>query len=144
MNPQGDRQNRNLFFLKSECLDLPEKIYLRRDVILSQEQARAYTQMHKLALAKLDNGELATTASVLTQIMRLQQICCGFLQPDEGDLKVFPNKRLDSLMEIIEETQGKAIIWATYTGLPVIAASEIIEVESHVTMIIFARPSEDK
>jgi SNF2 family DNA or RNA helicase len=101
--------------LKSECLDLPEKIYLRRDVILSQEQARAYTQMHKLALAKLDNGELATTASVLTQIMRLQQICCGFLQPDEGDLKVFPNKRLDSLMEIIEETQGKAIIWATYT-----------------------------
>ena len=101
--------------LKSECLDLPEKIYLRRDVILSQEQARAYTQMHKLALAKLDNGELATTASVLTQIMRLQQICCGFLQPDEGDLKVFPNKRLDSLMEIIEETQGEAIIWATYT-----------------------------
>ena len=41
--------------------------------------------MKKLALAKLESGDLATTASVLTQVMRLHQICCGFLQPDEGD-----------------------------------------------------------
>jgi len=72
-------------------------------------------QMKKLALAKLDNGELATTASVLTQIMRLQQICCGFLQPDDGEIEPIPNHRLPELMEIIDEVQGKAIIWATYT-----------------------------
>ena len=42
------------------------------DVPLTTEQEKAYIQMKKLALAKLDNGELATTSSVLTQIMRLQ------------------------------------------------------------------------
>lgn len=101
--------------LKEECLDLPNKMYIRRDVALTDEQKRVYTQMKKLALAKLENGELATTASVLTQIMRLQQICCGHLQPDEGEIQVLDNNRLKELMEITEELQGKAIIWASYT-----------------------------
>ena len=71
--------------------------------------------MKKLALAMLDNGELATTASVLTQIMRLQQICCGFLTPDDGETQEVPHNRLNELMDIAEEVQGKVIIWATYT-----------------------------
>jgi SNF2 family DNA or RNA helicase len=47
--------------------------------------------------------------------MRLQQICCGFLQPDEGEIQPLDNNRIDELLNIIEETQGKAIIWASYT-----------------------------
>jgi SNF2 family DNA or RNA helicase len=101
--------------LKEDCLDLPDKLYIRRDVPLSVEQARLYKQMKKLALAKLEDGELATTASVLTQIMRLQQICCGFLQPDEGEIQSLDNNRTDELLNILDETQGKVIIWASYT-----------------------------
>lgn len=101
--------------LKEECLDLPDKMYIRRDVSLTEEQTRVYKEMKKLALARLNNGELATTASVLTQIMRLQQICCGFLQPDEGEIQALDSNRLKELMEIIDELQGKAIIWASYT-----------------------------
>jgi len=101
--------------LKEDCLDLPPKLYIRRDVPLTAEQAKLYKQMKKLALAKLENGELATTASVLTQIMRLQQICCGFLKPDDGEIQPLDNNRIDELLSIIEETQGKAIIWASYT-----------------------------
>jgi SNF2 family DNA or RNA helicase len=110
--------------LKEECLDLPDKMYIRRDVELTEDQKRVYKQMKKLALAKLDNGELATTASVLTQIMRLQQICCGFLQPDEGEIEPIDNNRLKELLEITEELQGKAIIWASYTyGIQQIASA---------------------
>jgi SNF2 family DNA or RNA helicase len=101
--------------LKEDCLDLPPKVYIRRDVQLTPEQNSLYIQMKKLALAKLENGELATTSSVLTQIMRLQQICCGFLQPDEGPIEYLPNNRLNELLDITEELQGKAIIWASYT-----------------------------
>lgn len=101
--------------LKQDCLDLPEKVYVRRNVDLTPEQDRLYVQMKKLALAKMESGELATTASVLTQIMRLQQICCGHLQPDDGEIQTVKSNRLPTLMEIVEETQGKAIIWATYT-----------------------------
>jgi SNF2 family DNA or RNA helicase len=53
--------------LKVDCLDLPVKVYTRREVPLTPEQTKLYVQMKKLALAKLQSGELATTASVLTQ-----------------------------------------------------------------------------
>ena len=101
--------------LKEDCLDLPAKVYVRREVPLTKEQERVYHQMKELALAQLESGELSTTASVLTQIMRLQQICCGHFQPDEGEIREIKNNRLDELMNLAEELQGKAIIWATYT-----------------------------
>ena len=101
--------------LKVDCLDLPPKVYIQRDVALTPEQEKLYGQMSKLALAQLESGELATTASVLTQIMRLQQICCGHLMPDDGEIQLIKNNRLKELLDVAEELQGKAIIWATYT-----------------------------
>ena len=100
--------------LKEHCLDLPDKMYVRRDVPLTTEQEKAYIQMKKLALAKLDNGELATTSSVLTQIMRLQQICCGHAVR-RGRVSHAGSNRYKELIDVAEELQGKAIIWATYT-----------------------------
>ena len=101
--------------LKAECLDLPEKLYTRRYVPLTAEQGKLYNQMKDMALAMLDNGELATTTSVLTQIMRLQQICCGHFTPDVGETRSLENNRLEELVNILEELQGKCIIWASYT-----------------------------
>mgnify|MGYP003133165550 FL=1 len=101
--------------LKKDCLDLPEKTYIRREVAMTDEQLRLYVQMKKLALAQLENGEMATTQSVLTQLMRLQQITCGFLQPDNEPIQEVKNNRVNELLSVIEETQGKIIIWATWT-----------------------------
>ena len=100
---------------KSDCLDLPDKVYTKRIVALTPEQQRAYQQMKKLALARLDSGELSTTKNVLTQIMRLQQICCGNLTDDDGNVHALPSNRIKELMDLCEEIQGKAIIWATWT-----------------------------
>ena len=69
---------------KEDCLDLPDKVYMKREVELTKEQSDAYVQMKNLALARLDNGDLSTTQNVLTQIMRLQQICLGSLTDDDG------------------------------------------------------------
>ena len=101
--------------LKRDCLDLPDKIYMSRVVELSDEQVSVYNQMKELALAQVQSGELATTASILTQLMRLQQIVCGHLRTDDGEIRELKNSRLSALMEILEEVQGKAIIWATWT-----------------------------
>jgi len=96
-------------------VDLPDKVYTKRIVALTPEQQRAYQQMKKLALARLDSGELSTTKNVLTQIMRLQQICCGNLTDDDGNVHALPSNRIKELMDLCEEIQGKAIIWATWT-----------------------------
>ena len=100
---------------KEDCLDLPDKVYTKREIALTPEQKRAYDQMKKLALARLDSGELSTTKNVLTQIMRLQQICCGNLTDNEGEIHTLPSNRIKELLDLCEEVQGKAIIWATWT-----------------------------
>ena len=100
---------------KEDCLDLPDKVYMRREVELTPEQSDAYAQMKNLALARLDNGELATTQNVLTQIMRLQQICLGSLTDDDGTVHPLKSNRQGELLDICDEIQGKAIIWATWT-----------------------------
>ena len=100
---------------KEDCLDLPDKVYMKREVELTTEQRDAYVQMKNLALARLDSGDLSTTQNVLTQIMRLQQICLGSLTDDEGTVHPLKSNRQLELMNICEEIQGKAIIWATWT-----------------------------
>jgi|TARA_R100000093_G_scaffold70596_1_gene44115 SNF2 family DNA or RNA helicase len=100
---------------KEDCLDLPDKVYIKRNIELTKEQNDAYVQMKHLALARLNNGELSTTKNVLTQIMRLQQICCGHLTDDNGNVHKIKSNRLSSLLDICDEIQGKAIIWATWT-----------------------------
>jgi SNF2 family DNA or RNA helicase len=98
---------------KEECLDLPEKVFVRRDVELTDEQWDAYRQMTNLALAQLSKG-VATTVNVLTQMMRLHQIVCGFIKLDNGEIQELPSHRINELLSVVEEASGKIIIWATY------------------------------
>lgn len=98
---------------KDECLDLPEKIFTTRDVELTKEQKKAYDEMKRRAIAELEEGK-ASASIVLTQLLRLHQITCGHLKLDDGTVVEVPTKRLDELMELLGETDGKIIIWANY------------------------------
>jgi SNF2 family DNA or RNA helicase len=97
--------------LKEDCLDLPNKIYMKRQIELTPEQQKVYKQMRKEALATL-NGKTVTTMTALTQLMRLQQITCGHFVADDGTTQNIKNNRMSELMDILDEIEGKAIIWA--------------------------------
>ncbi len=99
--------------LKADCLDLPDKIYMKRQIKLSPDQHKLYEQMKKEALAIL-NGKKVTTVNALTQLMRLHQITCGHFSADDGSTQPIKNNRIDELMDVLEEIEGKAIIWAHY------------------------------
>ena len=99
--------------LKEDCLDLPDKIYMKRQINLTPEQKKLYEQMRKEALATL-NGKRVTTVNALTQLMRLHQITCGHFSADDGTTQPIKNNRIDELMDVLEEIEGKAIIWAHY------------------------------
>ena len=100
--------------LKEDCLDLPEKVFTKRLVELTPEQDKAYKQMKQMALAMLDNGEVMTTVNVMTQLMRLHQITCVHFKADDGTTTALKNNRMDALLQLLEETDGKVIIWANY------------------------------
>ena len=99
--------------LKDDCLDLPKKTFMKRVITLSAEQEKVYKQMKQMALAQL-NGKLLTTANALSQLMRLHQITCGHFKANDGSTQVLKNNRLNELSELLEEVEGKAIIWAHY------------------------------
>ena len=100
--------------LKEDCLDLPEKIYTKRQVDLMPEQKKAYKEMKEYALTLFEDGSVLTASTVMTQLLRLHQISCGHLITESGETKVFKNNRITELMDILEEVDGKVIIWANY------------------------------
>ena len=99
--------------LKEDCLDLPEKNWTKRQISLSPDQRKIYTQMKETALAHL-NGKVTSTMTVLTQLMRLHQITCGHFTADDGTTQEIANNRINELMNVLDELEGKAIIWANY------------------------------
>jgi len=99
---------------KEECLDLPEKVFVRREIELTPDQKKYYDQMKLMALALFEDGSVMTTNNALTQLMRLHQICCGHIKLDDGRQEDIPSNRVKELLDQIEEVDGKVIIWATY------------------------------
>ena len=108
--------------LKEDCLDLPPKNFIKRHVTLTPDQKKVYQQMKKEAIATL-NGKVTSTMTVLTQLMRLHQITCGHFTADDGSTQSVESNRLNELMSVLEETEGKAIIWANYQ----LSVGEIIQ-----------------
>ena len=97
--------------LKDDCLDLPSKTFMKRTVQLTPDQFKVYQQMKREALAMM-NGKMITTANALTQLMRLQQITCGHFKADDGTIQDIKSNRLDELINVLNEIEGKVVIWA--------------------------------
>ena len=97
--------------LKDDCLDLPKKTFMKRIVQLTPDQFKVYEQMKKEALAIL-NGKMLTTSNALTQLMRLQQITCGHFKSDDGTVQQVKSNRIDELIDVLNEIEGKVVVWA--------------------------------
>ena len=97
--------------LKDDCLDLPKKTFMKRIIQMTPEQNKVYQQMKKMALAEL-NGKVTTTMNVVTQLMRMQQITCGHFKADDGTTQEIKNNRITELVDVVDEIQGKVVIWA--------------------------------
>ena len=98
---------------KDECLDIPDKIYQKREIMITGDQKRVYERLRIEALAKFEN-ETISVHNQLTELLRLHQVANGYCKSDDGEILQFNNEKLKALLEILEETDQKVIIWATY------------------------------
>ena len=99
--------------LKEDCLDLPDKVYEKRFVSLTPEQVKAYEEMRRFNMTELE-GETMTSLSSLTALIRLHQISCGHIALDSGETKALKSNRMNELLNVLDEVEGKVIIWASY------------------------------
>lgn len=82
-------------------------------MFLSNEQRNAYEILKEHARVVIQDKQ-SSIHNKLTEIAKLQQVCSGFLYSDDGKLVELSNAKLDELLNVIEEIEGKIIIWATF------------------------------
>jgi len=99
---------------KEDALDLPEKIYTVRHVSLTDEQIKHYMSLKNAAIALLEDGGLVSAPAAMTQLLRLQQVLCGHIMTDDKELVEFKSRRVDAVLETVEEMSGKVIIWSRF------------------------------
>jgi len=98
---------------KDQCLDLKPKVRQKRYIELEGESKKIYERLRTSALAIVEDSTISFS-NKLTEIIKLHQVCNGFSKDDDGQILELHKSKINALDEILEETDGKVIIWANY------------------------------
>lgn len=108
--------------MKSDCLDLPERLHKEIKVELSTEQRKYYEEMKRDLITFINDSHDQPKAVVanlaLTKALRLQQIISGFVKTEDGSVvRIKNNPRLDALADLIKENinRSKIIVWCSWS-----------------------------
>lgn len=98
-----------------DCYDMPASDYSFRDIEMTDEQERIYNDMKKYATAQISEHGFMTASQVIVQMLRMHQVLCGHSKDDDtGEIVPVPEKRTAGLLDLLEDYDGKAIIWCSY------------------------------
>ena len=95
-------------------VDLPDKVYLTREVDFTPDQEKLYKKMKDEALAEIEGLGAMTALNALTKLLRLRQLLCGIFVTEEGVNHDVPHNRYKAMLETIDEMQGKVVIWSNF------------------------------
>lgn len=115
----------SLIVKKERCLDLPEKLYETRRIEMPPELREKYDNFEMNFSLMLEEGVAAKTEFIIVQMLKLSQMCCGFISADdvrsEEAVKVVRkleggDAKLKEMMDDVEDviTTSKLIIWARF------------------------------
>ena len=104
-------------YTRDECFDLPETIIQTRQVELTAEQKKHYTQMLKHFVTELSADGTITAVNEAVKIQKLVQIACGVAYGDDGqNIEIDCSPRVNLVKEVIEEAGEKVILFVPLTG----------------------------
>ena len=98
---------------KDQCLDLKPKVRQKRYIELEGESKKIYEKLRTNALAIVEDSTISFS-NKLTEIIKLHQVCNGFTKNDDDEILTLHKSKINALDEILEETDGKVIVWANY------------------------------
>ena len=85
-----------------------------REVELTKEQVKAYREIKEYATTKLESGGHVTATVVIAQLVRMHQVLLGHTVDEEGVERILPEKRTAEVLDILQDYDGKAIVWCSY------------------------------
>lgn len=100
---------------KQECLDLPPLVRKKIEVGLNDKQQKLYADIKQDYITYI-NDKAAVASIALTKLLRLQQVCSGFLKMEDGSIEVFDSPKISALKELLEDHSpfSKIIVWAVF------------------------------
>lgn len=101
-------------FTLDDVYELPPAISRPVDVELGPIQKKVYKSLADTCFAAVQNGEV-TAANAGAVMSKLLQVSCGWVYNSEGKAVALDNgKRLDTLMDIILESDRKVLVFAPF------------------------------
>ena len=101
-------------FTKDDCLDLPDMVYVKREVELTRQQSKYYKELKNRMIMEAA-GEEVTAVNAAVSMNKLLQISCGAIYTDKGDTLEFDIKhRYKVLREVIDESSQKVLIFVPF------------------------------
>ena len=101
-------------FTKEECLDLPERTYVDREVPLTAQQAKYYEKLKQQLLVQAA-GEEISAINAAVEMNKLLQISSGAVYSDTGEVVEFDcSNRLNELLDIIQQASHKTLVFANF------------------------------
>lgn len=115
------------FIAKSECLDLPPKVYETRGIELDLEQTKLY-QLVKNDISTMVSGQFLEPINAMAKLQHLHNITIGFVKQPDGTIQWISTSRVDALVELLKEIRHKTIIWcSSRPGIAKIAEVLLLE-----------------
>jgi SNF2 family DNA or RNA helicase len=120
-------------FKLSDCTDIPPTTYTTRELKLSPQQEKFYKRLDSAAAAAYAEHTI-TAANEAVVMGKLLQVSCGYVYTDDRRvLGLQPKAKIKELLNILEETERKTIVFVPYThALHSVAAAVSNEHESAV------------
>lgn len=101
-------------FTKDECLDLPSVLYTTREVELTAQQKKYYSQLKKEMYVQAA-GQDITVVNAGVMMTKLLQVSAGSIYSDNQQVVEFDiSNRMNVLKEIILEASHKVIVFAPF------------------------------
>jgi SNF2 family DNA or RNA helicase len=101
-------------FAKDECLDLPDVLYTTREVPLTPQVQKYYKMLKEQMMIEAAGAQISAV-NAAAGLNKLLQISGGAVYTDTKEVLEFDvQPRLTALMEVIDETEHKVIIFVPY------------------------------
>ena len=101
-------------FTKEECLDLPDMVYVKREVEMTRQQKKYYEELRKKLVMQI-TGEQITAMNAAVAMSKLLQIAAGAVYTDDSDVLEFDiAHRYKVLREVIDESSQKVLVFVPF------------------------------